>query len=155
MHNLPMRCCIVLTMVAPAHGADVLLVTSPKLPALPFLDMDTSRGKRTTKLDLTDPTDRDILAGLAKDADVFLQGYRPGGLRDKGFGVQDVAKLRPGIVYASLTAYGWNGPWKDRRGVRLHFRVEFTGHLVFSCSLIPCAVRLARPDGDGLRSCRG
>lgn len=54
---------------------------------------------------------------LVTDADVFLQGYRPGGLRDKGFGVDDVVKARPGIVYASLDAYGWEGPWKDRRGV--------------------------------------
>ncbi|KAH7920304.1 CoA-transferase family III [Leucogyrophana mollusca] len=99
-----------------AHGADVLLVTSPQLPALPLLDVDTSRGKRTTQLDLTLSSDRDTLATLVKDADVFLQAYRPGGLREKGFGPQDLAKVRPGIVCANLTAYGWEGPWKDRRG---------------------------------------
>ncbi|KAH8114587.1 CoA-transferase family III [Phellopilus nigrolimitatus] len=99
-----------------AHGADVLLVTSPNLPALPFLDKDTSRGKRTTQLDLTSDTDRLTLEDLAKETDVFLQAYRPGGLREKGFGVEDLAKMRPGIVYASLSAYGWEGPWKDRRG---------------------------------------
>ncbi|KAH9932925.1 CoA-transferase family III [Fomitopsis serialis] len=99
-----------------AHGADVLLVSSPKLPALPFLDTDTSRGKRATQLDLTAAADREVLSNLVKDADVFLQAYRPGGLCDKGFGPEDVAGARPGIVYASLTAYGWEGPWKDRRG---------------------------------------
>ncbi|KAI0072040.1 CoA-transferase family III [Panus rudis PR-1116 ss-1] len=99
-----------------AHGADVLLVTSPNLPALPLLDTDTSRGKRTTQLDLTDSADKARLFDLVKDADVFLQAYRPGGLRDKGFGVDDVVQARPGIVYASLNAYGWNGPWKHRRG---------------------------------------
>lgn len=101
-----------------AHGADVLLVTSPRLPALPLLDSDTSRGKRTTQLDLTAASDKETLVSLVKDADIFLQAYRPGGLREKGFGVEDVVKTRPGIVYASLTAYGWEGPWKDRRGVR-------------------------------------
>ena len=101
----------------PAHGADALLVTSPRLPALPFLDADTSRGKRATQLDLTTAADRETLHTLVKDADVFLQAYRPGGLREKGFGPEDVARARPGIVYASLTAYGWEGPWKDRRGV--------------------------------------
>ncbi|KAH7913945.1 CoA-transferase family III [Hygrophoropsis aurantiaca] len=99
-----------------AHGADVLLVTSPNLPALPLLDIDTSRGKRTTQLDLTCLSDRNILAGLVKDADVFLQAYRPGGLHDKGFGPEELARMRPGIVCANLTAYGWEGPWKDRRG---------------------------------------
>lgn len=100
-----------------AHGADVLWITSPKLPALPNLDVDTSRGKRTTQLDLNESTDCEKFTSLAQDADVFLQAYRPGGLAAKGFGAEDVAKLRPGIVYASLCAYGWEGPWKDRRGV--------------------------------------
>ncbi|EMD39673.1 hypothetical protein CERSUDRAFT_121892 [Gelatoporia subvermispora B] len=99
-----------------AHGADVLWITSPSLPSLPFLDMDTSRGKRSTQLDLTTEEGRSALSSLVNDADVFLQSYRPGGLRDKGFGPEDVAKARPGIVYASLTAYGWEGPWSNRRG---------------------------------------
>lgn len=95
----------------------MLWITSPKLPALPNLDVDTSRGKRTTQLDLNDTADHEKFTSLAKDADVFLQAYRPGGLAAKGFGAEDVAVLRPGIVYASLCAYGWEGPWKDRRGV--------------------------------------
>lgn len=98
----------------------MLLITSPKLPALPLLDVDTSRGKRTTQLDLTEATDYDRLKELMKDTDVFLQAYRPGGLKEKGFGPQELAQLRPGIVCAGLTAYGWEGPWKDKRGV-IHF----------------------------------
>jgi crotonobetainyl-CoA:carnitine CoA-transferase CaiB-like acyl-CoA transferase len=93
------------------------LVTSPNLPDLPNVDIDTSRGKRTTQLNLNDDADRAALADLVKEADVFLQAYRPGGLAAKGFGVPEVVAARPGIVYASLTAYGWAGPWKDRRGV--------------------------------------
>ena len=57
------------------------------------------------------------VGALLGGADVFLQAYRPGGLAAKGFGVADVAAARPGVVYASLNAYGWDGPWKDRRGV--------------------------------------
>jgi crotonobetainyl-CoA:carnitine CoA-transferase CaiB-like acyl-CoA transferase len=100
-----------------AHGADVLLVTSPRLPSLPIIDVDTSRGKRTTQLDLTIPSDHEKLKHLASTADVFLQAYRPGGLEAKGFGSRELASLRPGIVTANLTAWGWDGPWKDRRGV--------------------------------------
>lgn len=99
-----------------AYGADVLLVTSPKLPDLPALDVDTSRGKRTTQLDLTQAPQNDCLKELIKDTDVFLQAYRPGGLQEKGFGPQELAKIRPGIVCANLTAYGWEGPWKHKRG---------------------------------------
>ncbi|KAL6301987.1 CoA-transferase family III [Sparassis latifolia] len=98
------------------HGADVLWITSPSLPALPLLDIETSRGKRTTQLDLASLEDRQTLAGLVKEADVFLQAYRPGGLHDKGFGVDNVMTGHRGVVYASLNAYGWEGPWKDRRG---------------------------------------
>lgn len=79
--------------------------------------MDTSRGKRTTQLDLNQAKDKETLLSLAKESDVFLQAYRPGGLEAKGFGAEELARMRPGIVYASLTAYGWEGPWKDRRGV--------------------------------------
>lgn len=111
---------LVVDVLTAAHGADVLWITSPKLPALPMMDMDTSRGKRTTQLDLNSPEDHQRLTSLLKDADVFLQAYRPGGLASKGFSVDEVAKMRPGIVYASLTAYGWEGPWKDRRGVSMH-----------------------------------
>lgn len=82
------------------------------------MDIDTSRGKRTTQLDLNQPEGQATLAELLKDADVFLQGYRPGGLAEKGFGVADVVSARPGIVYGNLCAYGWEGPWKNRRGVR-------------------------------------
>ncbi|KAJ7081361.1 CoA-transferase family III domain-containing protein [Mycena belliarum] len=99
-----------------AYGADVLLVTSPALPALPNLDSDTSRGKRTTQLDLALAEDRGKLEELASSADVFLQAYRPGGLEAKGFGPRKLAAQHPGIVVANLTAWGWQGPWKDRRG---------------------------------------
>ncbi|EIW81119.1 CoA-transferase family III [Coniophora puteana RWD-64-598 SS2] len=99
-----------------AFGADVLLVTSPSLPDLPLLDIETSRGKRTTQLDLTSPSGVDTLRSLAKDADVFLQAYRPGGVDEKGFSPSELAEARPGIVCANLRAFGWDGPWKDRRG---------------------------------------
>lgn len=104
-----------------AHGADVLLLTSPNLPALPNVDVDTSRGKRTAQLDLNDLEDRKKLQTLVGDADVFLQAYRPGALDGKGFGVQKLLEMKGGrkhgIVCANLCAWGWEGPWKDRRGV--------------------------------------
>ena len=53
---------------------------------------------------------------MARDADVFVQGYRPGALQSLGFGPEQVAQLRPGIVYVSLSAYGHVGPWAGRRG---------------------------------------
>ncbi|EME86910.1 uncharacterized protein MYCFIDRAFT_29705 [Pseudocercospora fijiensis CIRAD86] len=99
-----------------AHGADVLWVTSPNLPSQPALDIDVQRGKRTIRLDLNEPKDRGTVHQLIKDADVFLQSYRPGSFAAKNLGPADLAKLRPGIIYASLNAWGDEGPWAHNRG---------------------------------------
>jgi crotonobetainyl-CoA:carnitine CoA-transferase CaiB-like acyl-CoA transferase len=99
-----------------AHGADVLLVTANHLPGMLPLIIDTGRGKLSTALDLRQADARNTLAALARDADVFVQGYRPGAISAFGFSPQDLAKLRPGIVYVSLCAYGHEGPWAKRRG---------------------------------------
>jgi crotonobetainyl-CoA:carnitine CoA-transferase CaiB-like acyl-CoA transferase len=99
-----------------AHGADVLLVIAKHLPGMLPLIIDTGRGKLSTALDLRQASARDTLAALTRDADVFVQGYRPGAIAAFGFGPDDLAKLRPGIVCVSLCAYGHDGPWAKRRG---------------------------------------
>ncbi len=99
-----------------AHGAEVLHVTSPTLPSIQPLVMDTGRGKRSCHIDLATPAGRERLAALVRDADVFVQGYRPGALARLGFGPEALARLRPGIVCVSLSAYGPSGPWAGRRG---------------------------------------
>jgi crotonobetainyl-CoA:carnitine CoA-transferase CaiB-like acyl-CoA transferase len=99
-----------------AHGAEVLAIASPNLPNLPSLVVDTGRGKRSANLELRDQGDNDRLKALLSQADIFVQGYRPGGLAALGFSPQDAARLRPGIVYVSLSAYGHAGPWSARRG---------------------------------------
>ncbi|KAJ1301727.1 hypothetical protein OPQ81_008960 [Rhizoctonia solani] len=99
-----------------AHGADVIWVTSPNLPDLPALDVDTSRGKRTIQLDLNDLNDLATFKDLLKDADVLLQSYRPGALARRGFSPEILAKEYPGVITANLSAYGTDGPWGGRRG---------------------------------------
>jgi hypothetical protein len=49
-------------------------------------------------------------------ADIFSQGYRPCSLAALGFSPEDAAKISPGIIYVSLSAYGHGGPWTERRG---------------------------------------
>jgi crotonobetainyl-CoA:carnitine CoA-transferase CaiB-like acyl-CoA transferase len=99
-----------------AHGADVLLVTASHLPAMHPLVIDTGRGKLSASLDLRQASGRDTLAALLQDADIFVQGYRPGAIARFGFAPHDAARLRPGIIYLSLCAYGSDGPWAARRG---------------------------------------
>lgn len=99
-----------------AHGADVLLITSPRLPSVQSLVMDSGRGKLSAHLDLTEEAARETLQGLLRSADVFVQGYRPGSIATKGFSPERCAELSPGIVCVSLSAYGDTGPWGGKRG---------------------------------------
>ncbi len=98
-----------------AHGADVMLINSPHLPNIEAI-ADTSRGKLSAHADLRTEQGRATLEHLVSQAHVFVQGYRPGGLADLGYGAEEIARLRPGIVYVSLSAYGTQGPWAGRRG---------------------------------------
>jgi crotonobetainyl-CoA:carnitine CoA-transferase CaiB-like acyl-CoA transferase len=99
-----------------AHGADVMLVTAAHLPSMPPLVIDSGRGKLSAQLDLREASGRGSLKGLLGSADVFVQGYRPGAIAQFGFGPEDAARMRPGIIYVSLSAYGHKGPWAKRRG---------------------------------------
>ncbi|MBB4394792.1 CoA transferase [Bradyrhizobium sp. ERR14] len=99
-----------------AHGADVLLVSGPELPAIPWLTIDTGRGKLATFVELKGETGRAQLRELLREADIFSQGYRPRALAALGFAPEDAAQINPGIVYVTLSAYGHAGPWAERRG---------------------------------------
>jgi crotonobetainyl-CoA:carnitine CoA-transferase CaiB-like acyl-CoA transferase len=98
------------------HGADVLKVTAEHLPNLGYQEYDTGHGKLSTYLDLREQKNVEILRGLARECDVFSQGYRPGTLAARGFSPEELAKARPGIVYLSLCAFSHVGPWSSRRG---------------------------------------
>ena len=99
-----------------SHGADVMLITAPHLPSIVPLAIDTGRGKLSAQLDLRDAAARENLRALARRTDIFLQGYRPGAIAGHGFSPEELAKLRPGMICVSLSAYGDVGPWSGRRG---------------------------------------
>jgi crotonobetainyl-CoA:carnitine CoA-transferase CaiB-like acyl-CoA transferase len=98
------------------HGAEVLMVTAKHLPQTPEHVRDTSHGKRSCFLDLANPDESAKLKDLVRGADVFSQGYRPGVLAARGFGPEDLARIRPGIVALTISCYGSGGPYADRAG---------------------------------------
>ncbi|MCE2509369.1 MAG: CoA transferase [Alphaproteobacteria bacterium] len=73
-----------------------------------------NRGKRSLALDLRDPAARDILGRLALRADVLIQNFRPGILGRLGLDAPVLMPLNPRLVYASLTGFGEEGPYRDR-----------------------------------------
>jgi len=98
------------------HGADVLRITGAHLPSLGYQELDTGHGKLSAHLDLRTAGDAETLRGLVRKADVFSQGYRPGTLASRGLSPEELAAIRPGIVYVSLCAFSHAGPWASRRG---------------------------------------
>jgi crotonobetainyl-CoA:carnitine CoA-transferase CaiB-like acyl-CoA transferase len=98
------------------NGAEVLMVTAERLPQIPEHVIDTSHGKRSTFLDLAKASEAAQLKALAKGADVFSQGYRPGMIAKLGFSPEELAAIRPGIIYTSISCYGADGPFSHRGG---------------------------------------
>jgi hypothetical protein len=98
------------------HGADVLHISAPNLERGGLFEAETGIGKRQAFVDLNADDGPSALRELVATADVFVQGYRKGALARRGFSPDDVAALRPGIVYVSENCYGPTGPWSERPG---------------------------------------
>ena len=96
-----------------SFGADVLRIDPPGWDE-PAIVPDMTLGKRAARLDIRrDPeTFRHLVAG----ADIVLHGYRADALEGLGFDDTTLSALRPGLVVGRLNAYGWTGPWRNRRG---------------------------------------
>ena len=99
-----------------SYGASVLRVGAEHLPSVPLFVADTGFGKRACGLDLRQKKGVTQLKRLLKQADVFSQGYRSGAMERLGFGVNEVVRARPGMVYVSINCYGHEGVWRPRPG---------------------------------------
>jgi crotonobetainyl-CoA:carnitine CoA-transferase CaiB-like acyl-CoA transferase len=98
------------------HGADVLNIVAPDSPFIPEHVTDTNHGKRSCFLDLATKVGAADLRRLLADADVISNSYRPGTLAKFGFAPEELAALRPGIVFVSISCYGDGGPFSHRGG---------------------------------------
>ena len=106
----------VCTRFLAALGADVLRLDPPHRPELPLPARDGLIGKRSAALDARSRHGREQLHELLAGADVLVHGYRPGALDRFGLGAAELARRYPHLVVISLTAWGTEGPWRDRRG---------------------------------------
>lgn len=124
------HCCMVLADM----GADVLRVERPAASAGPMPPGLTSpvdimrRGQRQIGLDLKNPVDVGHLLDLAADADVLLEGFRPGVMERLGLGPADCAARNPGLIYGRLTGWGQDGPLAQRAGHDINY-IALTGAL--------------------------
>ncbi|TAN30613.1 MAG: acyl-CoA transferase [Castellaniella sp.] len=122
----------VATRFLAAYGATVLRLDPPAWSE-PGMVPEVTVGKYCAGLDLKHPEGRVRFAKLLSGADVLVHGYRPGALDALGFGPQERARLRPGLVDVSLNAWGWSGPWRGRRGfdslVQMSTGIAFAGDM--------------------------
>ena len=106
------------TLILSDLGADVILVERPSGgdPArqFPAFFESLNRNKRSVALDLKSEEGRSALLRLVQDADVFLEGFRPGTMERIGFGYEAVSAVNRRIVYASISGFGQDGPYRDR-----------------------------------------
>ncbi|KAF2099225.1 CoA-transferase family III [Rhizodiscina lignyota] len=101
-------------------GASVMRVTTSHITDYCALLPDLSWGKWNTQLDFRKEEDREAMRNLVREADVVVQGYRPGVLDKYGFsldGLLDICKDRErGLIVVRENCYGWYGPWSYRSG---------------------------------------
>jgi crotonobetainyl-CoA:carnitine CoA-transferase CaiB-like acyl-CoA transferase len=114
-----------LTMTLADHGAEVIKVEEPgqgdpsraigpREAGVSVYFRNANRGKKSLALDLKAPEGRVVFLRLAHSADVVVETFRPGVADRLGIGYEAVRAVRPDVVYASISAFGQSGPWRDR-----------------------------------------
>jgi crotonobetainyl-CoA:carnitine CoA-transferase CaiB-like acyl-CoA transferase len=117
------------TMFLGDLGAEVIKVEKPRqgdgsrsmgvpMPMLGPKDSDyyvsLNRNKKGVVIDLTQPEGVELARKLAAKSDVVVENFRPQVMGRLGLGFEDLRKLRPGLVYCSISAFGSKGPWSKR-----------------------------------------
>jgi crotonobetainyl-CoA:carnitine CoA-transferase CaiB-like acyl-CoA transferase len=127
----------VATRFLAGFGADVLRIDPPAWEE-PGVVPEVTPGKRCARLDLKTNTGRERFRALLSEADVVVHGYRPDALEALGLGADLRASICPGLIDVSLDAYGWSGPWANRRG--------FDSLVQMSCGIAEAGMRQAGAD---------
>ena len=110
------------------HGAEVIKIENPNAPeptrsnqnypweqgGSTVMFRTTQRGKRSVSLNLKEPAAKEILMKLVAEADVFIESFRPGVMKRLGIDYETLSQVNPGLVYCSISAFGQDGPWRDR-----------------------------------------
>jgi crotonobetainyl-CoA:carnitine CoA-transferase CaiB-like acyl-CoA transferase len=106
----------VTSRVLAEQGAEVIHVSAPRQPDPIQVMVDTGFGKRSAFVDLDRAEDVASLNKLIDTSDIFAHSWRPGSLDRRGLSPAELARRRPGIIYVSVSCYGYDGPWAERAG---------------------------------------
>ena len=116
------------TLVLGDLGAEIIKIENPQggddtrgFNVSPTLDFSTyflavNRNKKSVAIDIRTMEGRDAIRAMAVNADVVIENYRSGVMERYGIGYEDLSQINPRLVFASVSAYGRDGPLKDRPG---------------------------------------
>lgn len=104
------------SMVLADHGADVVAIEDRRFAADDLFFSTLYRNKKHLCLNLKMPQGREIFFRLLKDADVLIEGFRPGVTQRLGVDYETLQEVRPELIYCSITGYGQTGPDRLRAG---------------------------------------
>ena len=98
------------------YGAEVIKIDPDHRKPQLYQWLDVSRGKKSVSLNLKKAGGKEAFLKLAETADVIIEGFRKGTTEKLGIGYEDIKKINPKIIYASINCYGHKGPWQFRPG---------------------------------------
>jgi crotonobetainyl-CoA:carnitine CoA-transferase CaiB-like acyl-CoA transferase len=130
------------SMLLADFGADVIKVEDPKGGDYirgwpPLLGKNSgfhlvlNRNKRSLTLNLKEEEGKKLFKRLAEDADVVLEGFRPGVMERLGLGYEVLQAINPRLIYCSITGYGCDGPRSQRAGHDINY-LALNGVLSYS-----------------------
>jgi crotonobetainyl-CoA:carnitine CoA-transferase CaiB-like acyl-CoA transferase len=99
--------------VEPPQGDYGRRMTWPIVEGVSLLFLHVSRGKRSITIDLRNEAGQAAFLELARDADVVVEGMRPGGLARRGLGYEQLREVNPKLVWVTISGYGMTGPYRD------------------------------------------
>ncbi len=135
-------------------GGDFLRSTPPLAAGQSALFNAINRNKRSITLNLKSPAGRDLLLRLVENADVLVEGNRPGVMARLGLGWDALHARNPKLVMCSITGYGQDGPFASRAGHDLNYMAT-AGALGLNGAIegppVPLSVQVADIGGGGLQ----
>ena len=102
-------------------AGDYARTLGPRVAKTTGLFLLVNRNKRSLRLDLKQPQGREVLLELATQADVLVEGFRPGVMERLGLGYKDLKAVNPALVYCAISGYGQFGPYRERAGHDLNY----------------------------------
>ena len=116
-------------MILADLGADVIRIDRPRGPSIGGSSNDIlNRGRPSVALNLKDPRAIETVLELVEDADILIEGMRPGVAERLGLGPEDCAARNPRLVYGRMTGWGQDGPWSQLAGHDMNY-ISITGAL--------------------------